>query len=411
MGYRAERAAPPDGFQGEGLLAVLPGDGSVRLWTAPDPTKEVPSIRLRWSTDRFLVSADGPVEEWADEPGKDAYPIAAALAAYGDRLAAQAGVSGLRSLGPGWCSWYWYRDAVTEADVDANLAAADRLALPIRVFQLDDGYQGEIGDWLDQKDRFDPIRELADRIRDSGREAGLWTAPLLVGTNSRVAREHPDWLVRGAVAAARHWDQEIRVLDVTHPGARDHLVDVFRTLRAWGFTYHKLDFLYGGALEGGRHADVSGIAAYREGLRLIRDAVGSDATLLGCGAPLLPSVGLVDAMRISPDVAPQYQPESGDLSQPSVRAALAAGRARAWMHGRLWVNDPDCLLARSDIEHLDEWVAHVEASGGLVVSSDPLDRLDPRGVEITRRLLRPSIGASPLWNPFAGPDQGRLSPA
>ena len=31
-------------------------------------------------------------------------------------------------------------------------------------------------------------------------------------------------------------------------------------------------------------------------------AIGAEAVLLGCGAPILPSVGGVDAMRVGPDI-------------------------------------------------------------------------------------------------------------
>jgi alpha-galactosidase len=52
----------------------------------------------------------------------------------------------------GWCSWYHYFEHVTERDILANLAlAAD---WPFDVFQLDDGFQRAIGDWLQCNDRF-----------------------------------------------------------------------------------------------------------------------------------------------------------------------------------------------------------------------------------------------------------------
>ena len=65
---------------------------------------------------------------------------------------------------------------------------------------------------------------------------------------------------------------------------------------------------------GPRHSGTDPITAYREGLEVIRDAAG-DAYLLGCGAPILPSVGLLDAMRVSPDTAPEWEPPSGDLAR------------------------------------------------------------------------------------------------
>ncbi len=121
-------------------------------------------------------------------------------------------------------------------------------------------------------------------------------------------------------------------------------------------------------------------------MELIRDAIGS-SYLLGCGAPILPSVGLVDAMRVSPDVGPEWEPVSGDLSQPSIRAAMMTSAARAFQHGRFWVNDPDCLVARPKIERREDWAEHIARYGGLRGSSDRLADLDDWGLEATRGLL------------------------
>ncbi|HUG84916.1 MAG TPA: hypothetical protein VMM13_10145, partial [Euzebya sp.] len=143
---------------------------------------------------------------------------------------------------------------------------------------------------------------------------------------------------------------------------------------------------------------------------LIRAGIGADATLLGCGAPRLPSIGRVDAMRVSPDVDPVWRPARGDVSQPSMQGALQAGRARAWQHGRLWVNDPDCILVRPEVEQREMWAGYLDALDGLAVSSDRLDHLDPRGRELTAHLLRTSTGVpAPDWQPDPDdPDGGRL---
>jgi alpha-galactosidase len=386
MHYRPGKPVPEQGFQGEGLLAVGSGDeGTVRIWSAPDPSREVPSIRARALDGRLVVSADGDVTETSYTGG-----LYAALAAWADEFAARARVGPVPSLPTVWCTWYQYFIAVREEDVLENLAAIDRLDLDVGVIQIDDGYETEIGDWLERSLRFPtPLADLADRIRATGRRAGIWTAPLLVGERSRLAADHPDWLVRGA-DPGRNWDQQLGALDVTHPDAAGYLEEVFRTFSEWGFDYFKIDFMYAGALEGGRWADVTGIAAYREALRLIREAVGPRATLLGSGAPILPSVGMVDAMRVSPDTGPQYDPHDADLSQPSQLAAVLAGRARAFQHARFWVNDPDCLILRPIVERREEWAQHVERFGGLRGSSDRLESLDDWGLETTRRLLRPS---------------------
>jgi alpha-galactosidase len=100
-------------------------------------------------------------------------------------------------------------------------------------------------------------------------------------------------------------------------------------------------------------------------MELIREVNGPDSYLLGCGPPILPSVGLVDAMRVSPDTAPHYEPDGDDQSMPSQRAAALTGRARAWQHGRFWANDADCLIVRPQVQRRDAWATHIDHYGGL----------------------------------------------
>jgi alpha-galactosidase len=353
----------------------------VRLWAAVDPAGEVPSIRLTVEDGHAEVVADGPVKEWT---GTD---IQTVLADWADGLE----LSAPRPAPTVWCSWYEYFTAVTEDDIHENLRAMDTLDLPIDVVQIDDGYQKALGDWLTLSGRFRSRADIAGAIRARGRRAGIWTAPFLVDPASDLAGEHPEWLVRdadgGFTHAGRNWGHDLYVLDTTHPEAAAYLTQVFRTLRAEGYDYFKVDFLYAGALEGVRHSGAPALEAYRSGIELIREAIGPDAYLLGCGAPILPSIGLFDAMRVSPDTAPHRRPEADDYSQPGQDPAEFTGTGRQWQHGRLWVNDPDCLMARPAVETRERWAAHVEATAGLMASSDRLLSLDQWGVETTRRLL------------------------
>ncbi|GAA2667828.1 glycoside hydrolase family 36 protein [Nonomuraea recticatena] len=382
--YRPETPVPDGLFQGEGLLALDPGDGGpVEVWSAPGPL-EVPSIRARLESGRVVVSSDGPVRHWQAEGGLDR-----ALRGWADTMATGFAPASFPAVAPMWCTWYGYWDKVTEDDVVENLRLSERHGLGADMFLIDDGYEAEIGDWLEPRPGFGSLERASAAVVEAGRRAGIWTAPFLVGERSRVFREHPEWLVGGA-DAGRMWDQGLAVLDVTHPEAAAHLVNVFRSFRGLGITHFKLDFVYAGALAGRRHRDIDPIAAYRLGLELIREGAGADATLHGCGAPMLPSIGLVDIMRVSPDIAPTLQPKAGDISQPSQLGARLTGAAREFLHARWWVNDPDCIMARPGVEAREEWAAHIDATGGLRGSSDPIAALDDWGMETTRRLMIPT---------------------
>jgi len=372
MGRRPGKPVAPGCLQGEGLLAVSGPDEDTRAWLSPAAA----TIRLHAADGTLVVSADGPVEEHRCAGG-----LAEALAFVGARLSP----GRPREPEPAWCSWSCYFSRVTEEDVVENARAAARLGLPIATFQIDDGYAPCVGDWLDPSPAFGSLPRLAARLLDAGFRPGIWTAPFVVGEDSALAAAHPDWLV-GDADAGHNWNQRLRVLDVTHADAAAHLERVFRTLREWGFGFHKLDFLYAGALDGRRSRECSGIEAYREGLRLIRRAAGDDALLLGCGAPIFPSIGLVDAMRVGPDVlAEDWAP--GD-PEPDVDGLVRATDARAWMNRRLWINDPDSLVLRPALRRRDEWAAHVVAYGGLVGLGDRIAELDEHGLRLTRAALR-----------------------
>lgn len=376
MLYRTESSPPESGFQGEGLLVVEPATGEpVRRYAAVDPRHDATSIRAELVGDRIIVRANGPVSV-CDRAGG----IEAALADFGDELAAAMSLAPPRSAPTAWCSWYHYFLDVTQADVMENLAAIGSTGLPVDVVQIDDGWQAGIGDWLTLSDRFSSLRDVSDAITTEGRRAGIWIAPFFAGSDSELVRDHPDWLVG---PAGVNWKQSLFGLDLTRPEVRSWLTEVFSRLVDDGFDYFKLDFMYAGAIAGTRREDVTGVEAYRSGMELIRDAVGPDAYILGCGAPILPSVGLVDGMRVGPDTFGLDIADSLEGPLPGE----ACSRARRWQHGRWWVNDADCVVARPAFLRRAEWAAVVEECSGLRSASDRIADLDEWGLATTRRLL------------------------
>jgi alpha-galactosidase len=332
------------------------------------------------------------------------------LEEYAERLGRSAAARTARPFLAGWCSWYHFFHGVREEDLLRNLdaLAAHRQELPVDVVQLDDGYQRAVGDWLETNAKFPRgLAPLAEEIRAAGFLPGIWTAPFCVVPESHVFQKQGDWLLRGddgePLCGLLHpqWTPgaRVHVLDPSRDEVRAHLEHVFRELAEMGFGYHKLDFLYAVALRAHAHtAQRSPAERLRAGLDAVRAGAGEEAFLLGCGCPLGAAVGIVDAMRIGPDVAPSWRVDPAfaipglEQTQPSTRSALRNVLARAWMHRRLWLNDPDCLMARHGATQLGEGerralAAAIAGTGGLAVFSDDVPTLGPADRALVRETI------------------------
>jgi alpha-galactosidase len=326
----------------------------------------------------------------------------------------------------GWCSWYHYYTKVNQQDLVANLTqlASLRDHVEMEVFQLDDGYQSAIGDWLTTNKKFpDGLASLAGQIAEAGFTPGIWTAPFIVDPNSALAKAHPDWLlrhengkpIRGVYNPLWNPWRGFWALDPTIPAVQDWLVETFTALREMGWHFFKIDFLYAAALPAVRFdAKASRAAALRAGLEAIRRGVGEDATILGCGCPLGPAVGIADLMRIGPDVTPRWKnPMRPVLRDRHCLSTVHAARNtihRQFTHRRWWVNDPDCVLAREKrnkltLPEIRTFASLAAVSGGMFLLSDdmtqyPLARLDLVKTALscrteTMRVLDAQVGEYP----------------
>ncbi len=354
--------------------------------------------------------------EWMARPNVDP------LAQYAHAVVRQMELSPARTGPTGWCSWYIFWNKVTEDNLIDNLATAALLAdeMPLQVIQLDEGYQSQWGDWTTRNERFPhDMRWLAERIRGSEFTPGLWLGPLTVHPKSALAREHPDWLLRdekGKPVSAGWVDRfMVQALDPTHPGVEDHVRQLVETaVHKWGYHYLKLDFLYASALAGKRHnPSMTRAQSLRHALRIMRQAAGEETYLVGCGAPLGPAVGLVDAMRIGPDTAPHWEPQYRGVKRlfrdnpvfPSLRNSLRNVAARAWMQGRWWLNDPDTLMLRDTQTELTAYevrsqVTLLGLTGGLTVLSDDLARLSAERRRLLAMLLPPLVEGGDVLDLF-----------
>lgn len=313
----------------------------------------------------------------------------------------------------GWCSWLVYGPDITEDEIIKNLEAIKKNNLDLKYIQIDDGYQAAMGDWLHTTDKFkNGMESLCKKIKSMGFEPAIWVAPFIAQKDSTLLREHPEWFVKDTDGKPLPSDRYSYggwrygpwyMLDTSHPGAREYLTHVFKTMREeWGVKYFKLDANMWGALPLGiRHVkNMTAVESYRLGMKAIIDGAGYDSFLLGCNAPMWPSIGVVHGMRVTND---------NNRSFDRFKQLTTECFRRNWQHGVLWVNDPDTVLLKDnetvvvgpdgkpvivkDNVPFNEYMfcaAYVLASGGMILSSDDVSALSNKEIAVLKKMLPPT---------------------
>jgi hypothetical protein len=225
------------------------------------------------------------------------------------------------------------------------------------------GWERAAGDWEDGgKDLPHGPRWFAERVTEAGLVPGLRLAPFLVAPGSRLAKDHPEWMVRdlagrplpvetGTGEAKESWF----AVDGLNPGAQGWLEALFRGFREGGVGLFVLDRLFAGMVRGNRAGPGTRVEAFRAGLSAIRRGAG-DAYLMGRDLPWAPAAGLLDGMEAG----------SGDIQR------------RFWMHRSLWNTDLSPVTVGTGApDSPDGRGALVLAalSGGTVLVSDRLSGL------------------------------------
>lgn len=301
---------------------------------------------------------------------------------------------GQPTLGNVWCSWYSYFEDITEALLHQTLQ--DLRAFPFDVAQVDDGWHRCVGDWEAGPDFPSGMADLAERISECGFTPGLWLAPFIAPAGSETLRTRPHLFLCDDSGtpqpAGANWGEVYFALDTTLPETQDHLQQTFEKVRGWGYRYLKLDFLAAGALRGRRRQDRPREQVYRDAISLIRNVAGDDTYLLGSGAPILPSLGILDGIRIGPDVAPYWAntQSADDRSSAGARNAIANCLHRLWLRSVVDI-DPDPVFFRSRYNLLDaptrQALTDLAHICGRRATSDPISWLDPGEQTVMTRFL------------------------
>lgn len=252
----------------------------------------------------------------------------------------------------GYSSWYNRYQNIDEKSIMGDLAGCAKHMRAGDLFQIDDGWESAVGDWLgaDAKKFPSGLKKAADEIHAQGYMAGLWLAPFVCQKDSEIFRKHPDWLLMHEGKpwyCGSNWGG-FYALDIDNPEFVGYLESVFdRVLNEWGFELVKLDFLYAAAPFGSEHESRAG--RMTRAMELLRRLCG-DKLLLGCGVPLMPAFGLADYCRISCDVGLDWDGNfimrRTNRERVSTRQAIGNSIARRQLNGRAFGSDPDVFFLR-----------------------------------------------------------------
>ncbi len=281
-----------------------------------------------------------------------------------------------------YCTWY-HAGASNEKDILENAAFAREHLAPygFSVMQIDDKWQAGESIEGPRKDFTthrtdgpypDGMKSTAAKLERLGMVPGIWFMPFAGTWNDPFFADKQEMFARkGGEPYVVHWGGTC--FDLTHPKTRAYVYDVARRIaHDWGYKYFKLDGLWTGMATGmcyintGYKEDELGstelhdpnkthVQAYRDGLKLVREAAGTDVFILGCNVAqnmrvLGGSFGLVDAMRIGPD---------NGRSWSQICRGPFSGSNTYFLHGRVWYNDPDPIYVRDSVplEHAQALVS------------------------------------------------------
>ena len=301
----------------------------------------------------------------------------------------------------GWNSWTAFGFDVSEEKV---LLQADWLKqhprIPVDYLVIDDGWT-RWGDWLspDRKKFPQGLKNVNEEIKKRGLKPGIWMAPFLVEEKSELFKLHQLWLAKykdGPIDGLQ-MVPIVEAFSVFIPEIGRYLLD-FKKPEVWSFIFKsidhlvsdlgfkllKLDFLFSPYFYPGISPKEASEAVQK--LLKYDKEKHSDVFTIGCGCPLSDAMGLVDAMRIGPDVlvAPLFSNMTFPINHWKIKKIKENVSRREWTE-RVWLLDPDVFVCRKGIGLMKKDILSlrdsIKRADGLVFLGDDLTKLNDQEID------------------------------
>ena len=250
----------------------------------------------------------------------------------------------------GYTSWYNYYQNINEEIILRDLEGLDS---KFNLFQIDDGYETFVGDWLDVDQNKFPngLKKVVDKIHAKGYKAGIWLAPFVAEEKSKLFRERKDLfkLENGEpVKCGANWSG-FYALDFENEEAKAYIKECLEYYIDLGFDFFKLDFLYAISLP--RYEGKTRAMIADQAYSFIKEIL-KDKLVLGCGAIISNSANKFEYLRIGPDVSLIFDDvwymRPLHRERISTKITLQNTIYRSIFNNHLFLNDPDVFLLRDD---------------------------------------------------------------
>ncbi|KAF0104454.1 MAG: hypothetical protein FD147_2664, partial [Chloroflexi bacterium] len=266
----------------------------------------------------------------------------------------------------------------------------------LEYIQLDDGYEklpipsdskGTLSEgWLEINERFPEGHPgVIAKVRENGLQPAIWTNANV--TNKEFAEKNSQNFIKdhdGKLMLGEWIDYLLNCSDET---LIKHVYPYYKSLKDLGYTYFKTDAIRHLIMDGLHEAVRQGLISndeardrFRRFMEYARKGIGDQSYFLASWGVLSEAIGVVDACRIAMDANPTWA---------GIRMQLV--ESARWFHSQriLFLNDPDHICARTNIEWLKSVTSLIALSGSLFMLSDPLVEYTEERLTIIKKNLPP----------------------